>query len=281
MVTKENLNAVNRGIQLGHLLGKRLKIRSEVNLTKYTRKSSGKIDRRILADIGFQNENIFYKVDVDKYNSAFIHISLDASGSMGGRKWINAITSVTAICKAASMIDNLRVSVSIRTTTMSSSHQLPYIAMVYDSNKDSFSKVRTMFPYLHPSGNTPEGLCFEAIMDLLDCKSHEQDYYFLNFSDGQPAYHYCINGVDFYYDHEVGGAHTRRQVNDIRNKGYKVLSYFIRQTSHVSSFYSCSPDDERCFKTMYGQDASFINVTNIISIAKTMNQMFLEKENKI
>jgi hypothetical protein len=32
---------------------------------------------------------------------------------------------------------------------------------------------------------------------------------------------------------------------------------------------------------MYGQDASFVDVTNIIGIAKTMNQMFLEKQNKI
>jgi hypothetical protein len=59
-------------------------------------------------------------------------------------------------------------------------------------------------------------------------------------------------------------------VNEIRSRGIKVLSYFI------GSGY----DDDRYmrdFKTMYGSDAEFIDVTNLISISKTMNKKFLEK----
>jgi hypothetical protein len=33
------------------------------------------------------------------------------------------------------------------------------------------------------------------------------------------------------------------------------------------------------FKTMYGKNAQFVDVTSVHQIAKTMNQMFLEKNN--
>lgn len=277
-----HLNAVNRGIQLGTVLGRKLKIRSEINTTKYMRKSTGRIDRRVLSELGFDNENVFYRLDVDKFKSAVIHISVDASASMWGEKWINTLTVVTAICKAASMINNLRVSVSLRCTTNNSSNNLPYIAVVYDSAKDSFTKVRTMFPYLSANGSTPEGLCYEAIMDSLGEASNDEDYYFLNLSDGEPSYCYRSGDSLYSYDQKTGSLHTRRQVNNIRIKGYKVLAYFIKEYSQGSQGYGVfNGYSERCFKTMYGQDASFIDVTNIIGIARTMNQMFLEKENKI
>jgi len=272
------VTAVNRGIQLGNLLGKRLSVRSEVNTTKYMRKSTGKIDRRVLSDLGYDNENVFYRIDTDQYKKAFIHVSIDASGSMQHRKkWDNTITCVTAICKAASMINNIRVSVSMRTT---GSNGLPYIAVVYDSAKDSFNKVRTLFPYLYCNGSTPEGLCYEAIMDTLKESGEFEDCYFLNFSDGEPAY--ACNNLDNYisYGSENGSIHTRKQVNKIREKGYTVLSYFISEyftgmTSKIGNNASYA-----CFKTMYGSSSKVIDVTNIISVAKTMNQMFLDSKSK-
>lgn len=276
-----NVDAVNRGIQLGNLLGKRLKIRSEINTTKYMRKSTGKIDRRVLAELGSDNENVFYRSDTDQYKNAFIHISLDASGSMQhGKKWTSTITCVTAICKAAAMINNIRVSVSMRTT---GNNGLPYIAMVYDSAKDSFNKVRTLFPYLYCNGSTPEGLCYEAIMDILkDCGEHE-DCYFLNFSDGEPAF--CINQRDLFisYGSHNGSIHTRKQVNKIREKGYNVLAYFIGDGIANSKIKvdNINFAPYNCFKTMYGIDSRFIDVTNIISVAKTMNDMFLSSNSKI
>ncbi len=266
-------SAVSRGIQLGTILGRRLKIRSEVNNTKYMRKSSGKIDKRIISELGFENENVFYKLDVDKYKKAFIHISVDASSSMNGSKWTNTMTTVTAICKATSMIDNIRVSVSMRSTSTTGSC-LPFVAIVYDSQKDSFSKVKTLFPYLAAHGNTPEGLCFEAIMDSFKETTTEEDCYFLNFSDGEPTYSHVSTDRTLFYQGPDACKHTRRQVNMIRNKGYKILSYFI---SDRMEFRSHRDDTISNFKLMYGQDASYIDITNIIGIANTMNRMFLSK----
>jgi len=35
--------------------------------------------------------------------------------------------------------------------------------------------------------------------------------------------------------------------------------------------------DNKAFTSMYGNDAEFINATNMMSVAKTMNKKFLDK----
>ena len=57
----------------------------------------------------------------------------------------------------------------------------------------------------------------------------------------------------------------------MRNKGINVLSYFIGDEYDRSN----SMED---FKSMYGKDAEFIDVTSVMSVSKTMNKKFLEKK---
>lgn len=267
--------AVNAGLIMGSVLGRKLQIRSEVNTTKYMRKPVGKIDQRILSELSFDNENVFHVMDVSKYKNSYMHISVDASASMKGDKWEKTMTSVVAICKAASMIDNLRVSVSFRTTFTSSrgyNGSNPYVVVAYDSAVDKITKIKNLFPYLYPNGCTPEGLAFEAIMKELPKASQDTDYYFLNFSDGEPAMNYTtINGDPICYSNENASLHTKKQVNKIRNEGYSILSYFIKS----DSFNNQKAVDY--FKIMYGNNASFINPNNVLAVAKTINKMFLEK----
>jgi hypothetical protein len=269
--------AVNAGLIMGAALGRKLQIRSEVNSTKYMRKPVGKIDRRILAELSFDNENVFHIMDVSKYKNSYIHITVDASSSMRGDKWEKTMTSVVAICKAASMIDNLRVTVSFRTTfstSRGSSGSNPYVVIAYDSSVDKIGKIKTMFPYLYPNGCTPEGLSFEAIMKHLPKTSTDTDYYFLNFSDGEPAMNYTTaTGDPVNYSSEHAALHTKKQVTKISQLGYSVLSYFIKSDGLNN------PKSVELFKKMYGKNASFINPNNILQVAKTMNQMFLEKSN--
>ena len=267
-------NAVIHGITMGKLLGKKLQIRNDVNVTKFMRKSTGKIDRRTISELGFNNENVFYNNQVDKYNNSFIHISVDASSSMQGKKWSKTITTVVAICKAASMIDNIKVNVSFRTTINSGRGvETPYIVIAYDSTKDKFSKVANFFKHLYPANVTPEGLTFEAIMGCLSENSLNVDNYFLNFSDGEPCFSSNVENVIFNYSGDLAATHTRKQVNAIRDRGYSILSYFI------GSSYDTSNHSRNIFKKMYGNGASFVNVENITEIAKTMNAMFLKKDN--
>jgi len=51
------------------------------------------------------------------------------------------------------------------------------------------------------------------------------------------------------------------------------MSYFIGDGNYDRS------RNMEDFKTMYGKDAQFVDVTSVHQIAKTMNQMFLEKNN--
>ena len=255
---------VDEGIKLGTMLGKKLQVRGEDKSTVFNRQKVGKIDRRMISSLGFGNENVFQFTEIDSYKKANLHISVDASSSMGGSKWEKTITNVVAICKAVDMISNLNVQVTFRCT----SQNKPYIVMAYDSRVDKFSKVKQMFPGLGPSGTTPEGLCFEAIQKEFVPINNDLDSYFLNLSDGQPYF----PGQNFYYGGTTAEKHTNKMVKMIESMGIQTLSYFI-------SDWGIDEDssDARCFKRMYGKGAKMIDVKNVNQITKTMNQLFLQK----
>ena len=263
---------VEEGIRLGTALGRKLQVRGESRDTKWTRLDSGRIDKRLIAELGFGNERVFNTTFTESYSDAILHISVDASGSMSGDKWDNAMTSVVAICKAASMIQNVDVIVSIRSThevggRRRSTRTVPLILIAYDSRVDKFTKVKNMFGHVRCSGTTPEGLCYEAIMNEIVPTTNDRDSYFLNFSDGMPMF--SNDTVSYYHDNAFG--HTKKMINDMRAKGIKVLSYFIGDSDYGRE------DTMIDFKTMYGKDAEFVDVTSVMSISKTMNKKFLEK----
>jgi len=161
-------NFVEEGLRLGSILGKKLKVRGEESSLKFTRKDSGRLDKRLIAELGFGNSNVFSQTFVDRYNKAYLHISVDASSSMSGKKWNKAMTSAVAMIKACDMAGNIDVVVSIRATHGRGNTDVPLIMVCYDSRTDKLVKVKKMFNSLRASGTTPEGLCFEAIMkDLI------------------------------------------------------------------------------------------------------------------
>ena len=209
---------------------------------------------------------------MESYSDAFLHISVDASGSMGGDKWTNTMTSVVAICKAASMIQNVDVAVSIRSTHDTGGRgrrngDKPLILIAYDSRVDKFSKVKNLFAHIRVAGTTPEGLCYEAIMEEIIPTTKDRDSYFLNFSDGMPMF---SNDTISYYQSDAI-KHTKKMVEEIKHRGIKVLSYFIGDSEWARD--STIND----FKRMYGKDAEFIDVTSVMAVSKTMNKKFLEK----
>ena len=261
--------SVIAGKKLGTILGKKLQVRSESRTLKNSRLDSGRIDKRLIAELGFGNSKVFSTTFVEQYNDAVIHISVDASGSMGGDKWKNTMTAVVAICKAASMISGLDVVVSFRTTHHSGRRfsGQPMVAIGYDSRVDKFRKIENLWPNLYAGGTTPEGLCYEAIMKDFVPSTTNRDSYFLNFSDGMPMF--GDNNFDYYGDEAL--QHTKRQVKEIIKKGISVLSYFVGDNDYDRSR---NMDD---FKTMYGKDAEFVDVSKVSSLAKTMNNLFLEK----
>jgi nitric oxide reductase activation protein len=166
------------------------------------------------------------------------------------------------------MIDNLDIRIDFRATK----GNFPYVVIGYDSTKDSFAKLKSLFPLLSPCGYTPEGLCFEALAKTFVPATSERDVYFVNISDGQPYFQTKgANGFD-YSGHEAA-THTKKQVDALRKKGIVVSSYYVEDNDrswHRDGIIGT-------FKRMYGKDAQFINVSNVHEIAKTMNGKFLSK----
>jgi len=256
--------AVATAERMGTILGKKLQVRNEARTTVFNRQRNGSIDKRLIHSLGFDAESVFTQIHVDKFKKANIHLSIDASSSMGGMKWEKTMINTIALAKAVSMIQNLSMQISFRYTNES----LPVVLIAWDSRKESYQKIKSVFPYLDASGTTPEGLCFEAIQKLLVPASNDIDSYFVNISDGEP----CYNGKSFNYSGDQAFEHTRKQVDKFRKDGIVVLSYFVSDLRHGKDTYS-----GQCFQKMYGKDARYIDINSVNEVSTTMNRMFLTK----
>lgn len=256
-----NSEAVNKGIILGTVLGKKLKLRNEERSLVTPRMKNGKISGRLLHELGMGNVQIFDQTIINKHNPALVHISIDASSSMGGSKWKQTQTSAVAIAKAASMTSNLDVVISYRSIQHDNNVTQPLMLIAYDSRKDKFSKIPQLFKYLNPCGTTPEGLCFETVLDDIIKTNKGVDSYFINFSDGWPGF----SNKDIDYGGHAAVQHTANQVKKIQQAGVKVLSYFVYDG------YEGGIDN---FKEMYGKSATSVDCTNLMALTKTLNKLF-------
>ncbi len=100
----------------------------------------------------------------------------------------------------------------------------------------------------------------------------EEDRFLLNLSDGEPYFTLVSPETKLsvsYYD-EVATSHTRTQINKIRQHGVQILSYFIEDGENINA------ELRKNFHIMYGKDAKFINVENIVDLAHTINGLFLK-----
>ena len=253
----ESTLAVTNGIRLGKLLAQKLSIRNQTKIARRIRRKRGHIYRRRLAAIGAGERDVFQTVTKTKFDPVLLHLTLDASGSMGGNKWGQGMGVGVSLAQAASEIENLDVVISIRAGDFSVSENFATIAIIYDSRKDTMTKIRSLFPLLRPNGNTPEGLCFQALMKELIAEKHGERY-FVNISDGDPWFHEYAGNPAYH--------HTREQVNQLRGNGLKVMSYYVGWG-----------DDHDGFRMMYGKDAEFIDVTQIAGLVRTLNKLFLRR----
>lgn len=258
-------NNIKKGIQLGTLLGKKLKTRNEERTNTTPRLKSGKLSGRMIHEIGFGNFDIFDQVLVNKATPVLLHISIDASSSMNGKKWNTTQTAAVAIAKAASMTQNIDVVISYRGVYYSAgnwSKVQPLMLVAYDSRKDKFSKIPQLFPYIQSDGTTPEGLCYEAVLKEITKTKNGVDTYLINFSDGFPGF----DNNEISYSGTAAREHTAEQITKIKKAGVNVLSYYIADYG-----YEYGSDG---FKQMYGKDSEFIDTTNMTQLAKTLNKKF-------
>lgn len=270
--------AVNAGLEMGGLLGKKLQLHNEARERVDNRLRSGRIDNRRLAHAGYGIENVFQQIHIDKYKNANLHISLDGSGSMGGDKWKSAITMTIAIAKAADYAQGINVQVSVR-CTHTAGREVPTNLLAYDSKKNKIHHLVQFMRHFHPNSMTPEGLCFEGMIkqNLLKSGTAEMDSYFLNISDGAPG----MNG----YGGWTAAGHTAKQINHMKNTlDMQVLSFYVEHyygmegdmASLVEHFHNSGTG--KLFKHMYGKDATVVDPNSAIAIAKELNKKFMTKK---
>jgi hypothetical protein len=261
---------VNRGIVLGSTLGKRIQVRNEERSLKYTRQVAGKLDRRMVSALGYDYENVFSRVETDKYNKCHLHVSIDASGSMQrGEKFHKAIETSVAIAKACSMVKNLECVISFRSTLEDNT---PVVFIAYDSRKNGMPHIQKYFPVIKSSGSTPESLCFEALSKYFPVATMDSQFIFVNMSDGYPEWYGRVDSSNpesptMNYGGDAARNHCHRIVKGLeKNHGATILAYFIGSSGYMENF-----------KRMYGEHNSFnVNEASIVEIARTMNKKFLE-----
>lgn len=217
---------VEKSINLGKLLAKKLQLRNEERSLASTRLKSGKIDARLLHEIGFDNFEIFKKINITEHTPSHIHISIDQSSSMSGSYFENSVKFAVMFATAAKLIKNIHVVVTARSTYYRHSgnkkHTLtnaPYIMYLFDSKKNNLDHIRTVFSNIQANAYTPEGLTFEAIYDEIVRQSANTDAYFINLCDGEP----CADNYQGYSAKQ----HSRKQADKIMSKGVNFMSYFF------------------------------------------------------
>jgi hypothetical protein len=260
---------IQEGVVLGTLLGKRLKTRDEDRTLKTTRMETGRIDRRLIAELGFGNDRVFNQIIHNTVTPSIIHISVDASGSMGGSKWNAAMKTSVAIAKAASMVSSLDCVISLRGSFGNYDTSAPLMWVIYDSRKDTFAKAKNNFKMVHAAGSTPEGLCYQAVMKDIIGMANGKEAFFINICDGEPGY----SDKNLSYGGEYAVMHTAAQVKKMNAAGIKTLGYFVCEDSN-SSWMSRSKDQ---FRRMYGSNSEFIDTNNLTQLSQSLNKLFVRK----
>jgi hypothetical protein len=255
VVKPETPKYVTKGVQHGKRLAKLLLTRNESRTLVTSRQRVGRIDGRLLAEAGFGYGNIFQQTKTEQSAPVFLHLSLDASGSMtNDNNWEKTIFVATAIAIAARVVTGMHCIISLRATTNSDN----LLWIVYDSKINSERQLIQAMSNTKPVGGTPESLCYEAIFDEIIKAAAGHDAVFITFSDGEPS-----------WGKNQAATHCVNQMKKLTSAGIATKAYFIGDES--SRQYS------NYFKSAYGNAAELINTGSLPALAKSINSLFIKK----
>lgn len=258
-VNESSIIAINEGKQLGKLLADKLLLK-QYNDIKYDRLLSGKIDGRLIANLGYNNEQVFYKTYQQEEKEFNLILSIDISSSMANEKFYKCLKIVTSFAVLSSIYKNIHVSINFRFANLFDRQLFPCLLLAYDSTKDSIIKISNLFPYIECSGVTPEGLCFEAISShIIFSKNNYNKNIFINFSDGEPFF----ETDQFKYSKQLAFDHTKQQIENFKLNKIEIISYLITDIYNIDVINN--------FKYMYGDSAHCINVEQLDTIANSLN----------
>lgn len=254
----------SEGVLFGKGLAKKLEVRNIDRETTYNRLDSGKIDKRRLSALGYGNKNVFKRSVVDSYDTASIHISLDYSRSMTGIKWDDSVKFCIGMMYAATVVKNIDVSVSIRSsvsTRFTNKNLFPMTIITFDPSCHSFKASAMCLSKLRPTYTTPESLCYPSALDYIKSRK-SKDNYFITLTDGMPDF----SGFDTNDMIE----HAKKQMQDMKLSNIKALAYFLTEST------SPSPMELNAFNRSYGSAGHILRIEDINSISKTMNKFLVK-----
>lgn len=256
--------AVKKGIQMGQILANRIRVIQDERPLTFTRQQSGRLDKRLIAGLGFGYEQVFSHMISEKKAPVDVWLDIDVSGSMAGEKFSNAMAVAVAISYAASKTRTLNCTVAIR----DSGQDIAQIAILYESKKHRIQRLLEIVPLIGCNGGTPEGLCFEAVKDEILAKSRGTRKFFINLSDGEPCHGFIYKDRHYSYGGAQAAEHTRNMMREMRAAGIEVLSYYVEDDYYAGQ-------EHANFKRMYGESARFINPTQVNEIVQTVNKMLM------
>jgi nitric oxide reductase activation protein len=82
------------------------------------------------------------------------------------------------------------------------------------------------------------------------------------------------SGVNQYFSYsgDLAITHTRKMIKMIKDRGVKVLSYFISEDGNYYADITFAK-----FRKMYGEDAVQVNISNATEVVRTMNKLLLNR----
>ena len=262
-----------KGINLGKKLLRKLQITNEQVTLASKRLKYGKIDTKRIYSANFEDD-IFYKIDKASYKPISIHLSIDGSGSMQGKKWDEVLINTIALGYVSLNMNNIDLTISIRTTGIdpnlsSQTEHIPLLILAFNSKKHTLKDLKKLGNFI-ARGLTPEGMCLNVLNNYIPKSSYYLDSYLINMSDGFPTF----ESSAFKYKGKSAILDTARAVNNIKKKGVKVLSYFIESPTGYVKLNELIKD----FRIMYGKSATFIDPKNVNQVTKTLNNLFLKRD---
>ena len=266
-------NNITMGINLGKKLLRKLQITNEQITLSSKRLKYGKIDTKRIYAADFESD-IFYKIDKASYKPISIHLSIDGSGSMQGKKWDQVLINTIALGYVSLHMNNIDLNISIRTTGInpnlsSQTEHIPLLILAFNSKKHTLKDLKKLGNFI-ARGLTPEGMCLNVLNNYIPKSSYYLDSYLINMSDGFPTF----ESSTFKYKGKSAILDTTKAVNNIKRKGVKILSYFIDSPSSYTKRTELVND----FRTMYGKSATFIDPENVNQVTKTLNNLFLKRD---
>ena len=259
-INQKNLKAISEGLVLSNKLKEKLQIRNTIKETVYNRKQTGKIDKKRLFSFNYDDHG-FYTKQIETHGDAYIHLSIDTSSSMSFY-WDKVIIILVSLLKSFQSFPDIKVVVSFRTSMNFKDNLFPVVYLVYDSTKSNIETFFKFLKYFNPSGLTPDGLCYNAILNSIEKESRGKNSYFVNLSDGLP----WMKSDNFIYAGIEAEEHTRKEVNKIKKVGCQVLSFFVGDEENII---------ESRFKYIYGKNSTFIyQLNDPKKIINAVNSLF-------